>query len=281
MRGSLLVLGFVLGCSGTSSTPSVGTPITNPTAGDAGSADAGASLGTCGDDGKDLSGATWSLAKSKFAFGGTPTESSSQGQDHFTGPEGAGIAYAGGAMMIPNAGAPAGGRPDFSNDANIQTAHVRAYLQTFGIPDCQVSSVSQLGSGGGGGPVGGPTTTYAGHLTIALNRGIGGSMIADSHANAEMNDQDASSREDIWWPAIPASVVAQAKQMQTDFADPAKLAAFQAKLPDGDGALPGVIRIHHNYPDSKTFSAVVTWDVERNGSGISYDANGQMWFASF
>ena len=79
------------------------------------------------------------------------------------------------------------------------------YLMAFGIRACQISNVQVFGSGGGGGPVGGPFTPAPSHSSIVLARAIDGIPVPESVAYATLNDQDESTRESVYWPAAPTS----------------------------------------------------------------------------
>lgn len=250
-----------LGCNGTSTetTPS----------GDGGR---NTSALTC----SETAGANWTIEKSKFAFGGTPKQ---DGPNHWTGPEGA----AGGGVdtiAIPNSGAPAQGRPDFSADSEVLKAHVKAYLMGFGIQECQIHDVEVLSSFGGGGPVGGPVTQTSSHNSINLARAIDGIPVAESHASATMNDQDQSTREEIFWPELDADVVAAAKAFRDQLKDPVALAAYKAKLPSGFQDVDGQVLLHHSYGFStEPLKFHFSYDVSQaksNGPSGSFDADGKL-----
>ena len=116
----------VFACNG-SSTEATPTGNGSPSTGADGGTDAGGSSTGC----SDTAGATWSIEKSKFAFGGAPVK---DGPNHWTGPEGAAVGPPD-ALAIPNSGASAQGRPDFSADVEVLKTHVKEYLMGFGIQE--------------------------------------------------------------------------------------------------------------------------------------------------
>jgi hypothetical protein len=247
----------VLACDGSTTEP---TP--------AGGNGTTSSAATC----SETAGATWSIEKSKFAFGGAPVQ---DGPNHWTGPEGAAVGPPN-ALAIPNSGASAQARPDFSGDVEVLKTHVKEYLMGFGIRECQISNIEVLASFGGGGPVGGPTTQTAGHRTISLSRAIDGIPVAESHANATMNDQDQSTNEGLFWPELPADVVAGAKVFRDQLKDPATLEAYKAKLPTNFGPITsGQVMIHHSLGfGDQPLKFYFAWDAIAGNSPVSFDADG-------
>lgn len=222
---------------------------------------------SCGASG-DLLGATWTIQKSRFAFGGTPVET----------PEGnnvtAWIGADGRATMqqFGYVGASLNGgvatRPDWSNDPTALTQHVEAYLMAFGIPSCQVRDTNILGGSGG--------------RAVILSRAVDGILIVESHANASLDDLDQSQQEEIFWPTIPAAALTAAKAFRDQLKDPTALAAYKAKLPDGSRG-DGQVMIHHTFMvgTTSTFKAVATWDVITGDETLSYDQNGALFMLDF
>ncbi|HVT06026.1 MAG TPA: hypothetical protein VHO67_01140 [Polyangia bacterium] len=254
MRRGWLVFAWMgliaIGCGG--STPN----------GSAGSA----SVTGC-EPGAALAGAAYDVQKSRFAFGSTPTEDDSGGFVRWVGADGVvAIQQSGGELGILNAGAPEAALPDWSTDTAALTVHVTTYFAGFGVSACQVAN-AQINAGSGG-------------RTVDLARAIGDIPVAESLAYARFDDQDQSTSEGLYWPAIPADVVTAARAFQAKLTDPTELAAYKAKLPadaQGDGA----VVLHHTSSSSTApFAAAATYDVATppgplgRGSTLSFDADG-------
>lgn len=255
------------------STP--GTPASGPSPGTTLESESS----SCGDDGTDLSGATWSVDKSRFAFGGMPVETPEGGRViAWIGTDGRAtveqFGYVGASL---NGGAAAASRPNWSGGSDL-VGHVESYLMTFGIPACQIGNSSAFGSVSGGGAVGGTSTTVAGQTTVVLSRVVDGIAIVESQAHAAIDDQDQSTNETLYWPTIPAATVSAAKSLRDQLKDPNALATYKAKLPDNARSADGEVAIHHTFMVSSgaAFKAVATWDAHLSDQTLSFDATGAM-----
>ena len=217
--------------------------------------------------GAPLAGATYDVTKSRFAFGSTPVRDDSNGLSRWVGADGVvAIWPTGGELASMNGGAPEANLPDWSNDPMALGAHVTAYFSSFGVSACQVAG-AQVDGGSGG-------------RTIALLRSVDGIIVGESSAYARFDDQDQSTSEGFYWPAIPADVITNARAFHARLADPTQLAAYKAKLPanaQGDG----VVNLHHtNSSSTSPFAAAATYDVATppgplgRGSSLSFDVDG-------
>jgi hypothetical protein len=223
-----------------------------------------AAISSCA-PGETLKGASYDVTKSRFAFGSTPVRDDSNGFARWVGKDGVvAITASGWEIGSLDGGAPEASLPAWSADPVAFTAHVRAYLVSFGIDDCQVGDA---GVNGGAAE------------TVDLARAVDGIPVSESIAFASIDDADQSTSEGFYWPTVPADVVTAARDLRDRLADPTALAAYKAKLPtaaQGDGQ----VVIHHT--DSTItgpFSAAATYDVpERSelglGSTASFDADG-------
>ena len=224
--------------------------------------------------GAPLAGAAYDITKSRFAFGSTPTMSDANGFVRWVGVDGVvAIEASGGELGILNGGAPEASLPDWSDDPTALAAHVSAYFATFGVDACQVGGTGVLGGSDG--------------RTVALARVVDDIAVAESIAYARFDNQDQSTSEGFYWPAIPADVVSSARAFRAMVEDPAELAAYRAKLPanaQGDG----VVTLHHTSSSSTTpFAAAATYDVAPppdafgSRSTLSFDAAGNPVTASW
>jgi hypothetical protein len=233
--------------------------------------DGGNASPTCW-SGQDLPGASYDLSKSRFAFGSTPVREDADGLVRWVGSQGViAIAANGSVGALSTGGSPALDRPSFSLDADVVTAHLRAYFKAMGVPDCQVQDVG-ISSGSSGPVVGAFVATI---LDAALVRGIDGIVIAESQAWADFTVDDQTTYEGFFWPAIPASVVSGAIAFRDQLKDPQQLADYKAKLPAGAQG-DGIVAIHHSPPfsSSATVKAIVTYDTGIGPSPVSFDTSG-------
>lgn len=223
---------------------------TNPPSGEPTSA--------CGDPpGTALLGVTYDLTKSRFAFGGPPTKSEMNGLVRWVGPQGTlAISPLGDVHASMNAGASS---TDWSLDPVALTAHVRAYLVSLGVANCQIARDQVLGGSNG--------------MTISLARAVDAIAVVSSTAAARMNTDDQSTYELVRWPAVPSATIAAAKTFRDQLADPTALAAYRAKLPP-DAQGDGLVVIHHTVVFTKPMRFDVTWDVSGAPATRSFDVNG-------
>ena len=211
-----------------------------------------------------LAAGAYDIRTSRFAFGSPPVHSVEADLDRWTGPHGTLVHFSSGAIAASlNGDAPR--LPAYSLDGEKVKAHTTAYFKSMGVADCQLLPATVSAGGGAGGP----------RLDASLIRGIDGIVVAESIATASFDEQGKTTYEAFFWPAIPADVVDEARRFRAELADPAKLAAFKAKLPEearGDGQ----VTIHHNPTGSPDpFAAIVTWDTLAGPSPLSFDTEGR------
>jgi hypothetical protein len=230
--------------------------------------DAGYPVSPCGDSSTGLQGAAYDITRSRFAFGSTPTEETTNGMTRWTGKDGVlAIGAFGATTGAMNGGAPETALPDWSDDPDALTAHVRDYWIAMGVPACQIlrTQVSaRVGSDG----------TH--QRTILLERGLDQIPISESRASARFDNADQSTSEGFLFPSIPPEVVAAARAFRDQIADPSGLAAYKSKLP-ADAQGQGALTIHHSamsFVPNAPFNSAVTWDVLVNSAIQSYDVNG-------
>jgi hypothetical protein len=254
----LIVGALLAACTSTTVTPGNEA---GPPGGEAGAASCSSTAA--------LSGASYDITKSRFAFGSKPTEQNVPNLVRWVGSDGVvGISSSGSEMGVMNAGAPETKLPDWSKDFSKLTTHVTAYYASMGVPNCQISSISATyGSSG---------------TTPRLERGLDGIPVAESHAYARFEVDDQTTEEGFYWPEIPAGVVTAAVAFKSKLADPKALAAYKAKLPS-DAQGPGKVVIHHTSALSLSpspFKAEGTYDViqttpQDDGGPLSFDENGK------
>lgn len=269
----MLVVAAAVACSGAiedptgadarpSSSASASSEPSAPPASPPGAAPSGPAS-TCGEGGRALAGVAYDVSKSRFAFGSAPTrEDDDDGTVRWSGVHGVlTLRRLGQVFASTNGGAPESSLPEWSDDPDALTAHVRAYFVALGVPECQIER-AQVNAGSLG-------------RTIALARGFDGIGVIESHAWARMNSADQTTVEGFHWPTIPAEYVSAAMRLRDDLAEPSALETFKAKLPAnarGDGR---VVVHHTTQPFASAFVYAVTWDTYAAGAPMSFDRNGR------
>jgi hypothetical protein len=231
--------------------------------------------------GQPLAGASYDIAKSRFAFGSTPVAVDAGALVRWTGSEGVVAIWSDGAESASlNGGAPAANLPGWSGDGESLDAHVVAYFESMGVQPCQIASTGEESGAMGGGPTDGSGDILVATPTaVSLARGVQGVNVRDSLANAEFDSNDQTTEETLYWPEIPADVVSAALVFQAQLAAPGALAAYKAKLPT-DAQGPGSVVIHHSsMGTSAPFVAAAVYDTveitpDDSGGDIFFDPNG-------
>jgi hypothetical protein len=219
------------------------------------------------EQGAALQGGTYDIAKSRFAFGSTPTHTSAAAAARWEGVDGAIVINANGAELgVMTAGAPETNLPDFSSDSATLQNHTSDYFGSMGVQFCQISNADLLSGSSGN--------------AVVLERSIAALPIVESNASARFNSADQTTNESFYWPAIPADVIAAAEALSTNTADSAGLAKYKALLP-AEAQGPGRVVIHHTSAFSTTtFRSAATYDVQETGGSlgagptVSFDAQG-------
>jgi hypothetical protein len=233
--------------------------------------------------GQPLTGASYDVAKSRFAFGSKPAAIDVGALVRWTGTDGVVAIWTDGSEMASmNAGAPEADLPDWSRDGDALAAHVTAYFVSMGVATCQISGTDGTYSAGGGGSTDGDATFMTTSQTnVGLVRTIDGVPVVESLAFARFDTSDQTTYETFYWPTIPADVVAAARAFHDQLAAPEALAAYKAKLPanaQGDGR----VVIHHRVSGSSLpFTAVAVYDTvqmtpENDGGDLSFDPSGKL-----
>jgi hypothetical protein len=245
-------IGFVLllaSCGGGAVAPSPGVGATSP------------DLASCA-PGAELTGASYDVARSRFAFGSVPSEQAEPTIVRWVGDDGVVAMFPDGSEDASlNGGAPESSLPDWSSDPTAIADHERAYFATMGVASCQIDDTPGFTSGSGG-------------TTAILRRAVDGIPVGESYASAHFVATNQTTAEGFYWPTIPADVVTAARALRDRLADPAALAAYKALFPpeaQGDGQ----VIIHHTDAglDTKPFTAVATYDVFESGGLLGMGSN--------
>jgi hypothetical protein len=223
--------------------------------------------------GYPLADATYSIAKSRFAFGSTPVPVDAGPLVRWTGSDGVVAIWDDGSeQALLDANALAMGLSGWRGDAEALDTYVIEYFESMGVEPCQIAGVGEAGGQYGIIPATGDGGTFVAVLpvTVELERGVSGVRVVESLAAAEFDSNDQTTHETFYWPEIPADIVTEALAFQAQLAAPGGLTAYQAKLP-GD-AQGGSVVIHHTVAATgHPFIAVAVYDI---GNDLFFDRNG-------
>jgi hypothetical protein len=225
-----------------------------------------------------LKGASYDIAKSRFAFGSKPVKQNEGLLERWVGSDGALAIFSdGSAGASLNGGAPEANLPGLNGDP---TEHVRDYFIAMGVQACQIDAGDIHASGEAGGPVNGSgTVTKTFPVSVSLVRAIDGINVVESIAWAQFDVQDQTTAEGFYWPEIPADVVQAAVAFRDQLSDGSALAEYKAKLP-ADAQGDGNVVIHHTGENtSRTFAAVAVYDVVQTlPDGSIFGKAGSLYF---
>jgi hypothetical protein len=199
---------------------------------------------------------------SRFDVGAAPSERLEFGMHKVVGRQGVFATRPTGlTLALSNADAATRQKGPLAGGADAHDAAVRDYFVRAGLPLDQVAGVSpyavvSVEGANPANPAEGLTAPPTGRYYFSvISRQIDGIPVADSFAWARLDADGGVVLESVYWPAIPAAVVEQAKQARNAGAGPAG----------------GRLVIHHPPGEwDGAFDAVVSYDVEADGSRVSH-----------
>lgn len=212
------------------------------------------------------------FSNSRFLPGAGAVQKSEAGFAKLVGPDGtfATDPRTGFVVAIANASSIARTKARLPGGPSEHNAFVRSYFVGAGLPNEQIASVnvnSRMTATGFGVPAQGlpPAGTLLFYYSI-VKRKYGGVPVPDSFAWAHVNVDGEVVSESVYWPEIPAGVLADADAFAAVLNDVGQRATFNGKLPaefrDRSGEL--VIR-HTPGPWTGAFEAVASFDVVHIG----------------
>jgi hypothetical protein len=227
-----------------------------------------------------------SLARSRFKLGSVLHRARGAGAERTVGSEGVFSVDEknGSVLATPNA-PPSRGKAGaietsssfqaLSDDESVHNARVLKYFTNSGIPLREVGGMhvttTMEGRASKAQRIVRPEDTRFVAYTTHLERKLAGIPVIDSQAWATFDIHDNVSSEGVFWPAIPAAVVAEAQRLQTLVSDPASHSALRAavarSLPEL-GTLPGRVVIAHTSPVyTGPPVAIAAYEVITRGAG--------------
>jgi hypothetical protein len=228
-----------------------------------------------------LPGATYDVAKSRFAFGSTPVAEGAGDLVRWVGSDGALAIFSDGSEIgLMDGSAPESNLPDWSTDLSALMAHADAYWISMGVASCQIASTGIDASGGGGGSTDGGSVTFAAGPNIVTSaRAIEGIPVVESLLGARFDVDDQTTQENFYWPEIPADVVIAAVAFKNQLSDPSALASYKAKLPANAQGQGSVVIHHTSAGSSSPFQTAATYqvfDMEPFGAALNFDPDGNL-----
>jgi hypothetical protein len=168
----------------------------------------------------------------------------------------------GSALALPSHNAASLTLPPFGKSPNEHDAWVKDYFLKLGLPSEQVVGVrgmSMIDAHGRASELGRSPARVTAYYS-ALQRTIDGVPVPDSFAWARVNSRGDVVQEGVYWPALPASVLSEARQLQAVLAEPERLAAYKSRLPLS--AETGTVAIRHSAATSPdAFECFASFDV--------------------
>jgi hypothetical protein len=228
-----------------------------------------------------LAGYQHAASASHFALGAAPVVRAEQGMSKVVGTFGvfATVTATGMTLGISNANSPARGRPPLSTDGATHNAAVRSYFTQSGLAVSQIAAVTEQAAMQGGGAEGStnqpPTFDY--YYSTISRQTPSGVAIQDSYAWARINADGEVVMESVFWPEIPASVIAEAEGLRTALGNATSRASFLAKIPQdpgGESARGRVVIRHTSGAWPHSFSAHASYDVHHGNRVVHYTSTG-------
>lgn len=177
-------------------------------------------------------------------------------------------------LALPNGNAPTMGKGPLAGGAKAHDSFVEEYFVAGGLPLAQVAGVRAMSEMAKVGEVTPESDGFADAKLVGfysvIDRHAGGVPVRDSFAWAQVNEDSEVVTESIYWPPLPGSVVARAKELETMLADPELRQAYFQKVPSHGKV---VIR-HTSGVWDGAFTACASYDVEWAGRVLHYDLQG-------
>jgi len=150
----------------------------------------------------------------------------------------------------------------YTREANAHNQQVLEYFVAAGIPKEQIGGVHATTSlaGSGGETDARVRQPRVGGYQSMLERRIGDIPVADSVAWARMNDAGQVVAEWVYWPAIPARAIADARRLKDQVGSESARGAFLGRLPPN--LPPGQVVIRHSSATvTAPFEVFASYDV--------------------
>lgn len=148
-------------------------------------------------------------------------------------------------------------------DAEVHNQAARAYFVGAGLPEDQIDAVVIHGTVAFSGPSGSPEAEVPRPVdyTTLISRQVRGIPVAESHAWVTFTADGRVVREAVFWPAIPAAVMAAAERVD------GALRAGSLRSAGADAERGARAAIHHSSGFGEEARFIACADVVRSGLG--------------
>lgn len=153
--------------------------------------------------------------------------------------------------------------------AEVHNDAVKSYFVGCGLPEDQIADV--VAHGFSHTDIDDRSKYVADGYSTVLSRSIEGFPVRESFAWARMNADREVIAESVYWPDVPLSTVAEAK----DLAVASKEASYAAAV--GADTSSGLVAIHHSRSYASSVAFTATYDIPGGGGmrhGRHFDRNG-------
>jgi hypothetical protein len=230
-----------------------------------------------------VSGYSHSFTNSKFHIGSNPISVAESGLLKTVGTDGVfGIVpETGWVLAIPNATSPSRLVAPLTSSPDVNNARVLDYFTSNGLPASQVGGVNAHASMYASGARDSSTPTLPakpefGGYTSVVTRAVSGVPVPDSFAWARFNADGEVVAEQVYWPALPSTVVNAASALAARLSDPVVRDNYLRQLPSG--ASNGQVVIRHSACSYRGgFEAMASYDFTTEGESPRvrhFDASG-------
>lgn len=205
------------------------------------------------------------LKQSHFLIGKEPQAVKESGWSKEAGSEGAFAIslHNGVAMALPNAHAQQERKSEYTMDPSQHNQEVLKYFIAAGIPRDQIGGIhatTRLSSTGRQGELRASPPKIDGYISV-LERKIDDYLVPDSVAWAQIDKDGNVISEGVYWPAIPANALRDARHMKDVLATKSDRSKFLARVPAE--LPPGQIVIRHSSAAMQQgqFEVLASYDV--------------------
>jgi hypothetical protein len=182
-------------------------------------------------------------------------------------------------LGVPNADAASVKAPPFRGSGAEHTSKVKDYFLGAGLPSSQlgeehIHAAMQQGAALSEQLAGQAKPTFAGYTTV-LYRQLDGIPVRGSYAWARFNAEDVVVAEEVFWPALPAFLVAEAQAFRARLTDPQQREAFLASVPAKHRALTPVVVVTHSPHFQDAFETAVVAEFPTTDDVRHFAADGK------
>jgi hypothetical protein len=224
-----------------------------------------------------IPGYSHQLSRSRFAMGASVRAVVDGARSRMIGTEGTFTVNmtTGAAVAILNSDSTLLPRTTTARSGDQHNQLARDYFVQLGIPGDQLGPAVANSIHLGSGPTDSaalPVSSCIGYDSV-IRRVVSGFEVADSKAVVQFNNSGEVVFEYVHWPALPTSVLADARSLASALVDPVQGTVLRGKLPASSGTVSVVIR-HTGGFDSTPVAASAMFVVFDGTRARHFDING-------